>query len=1014
MSSIVWKNRSIMSSKLYPYQVNAIYMSLKYIKSNSNKHSIIKMPTGTGKTFVIGTLAYFINGINNVIIVAPSSAIRDNLYKELHTEMWNKMNIKNDHKKSVYTLFPHNITPLVNRQEKKIYITTIQALTEIKREKEAYFNKLKNSVNLILFDEGHKEPATTWNETIRAFEKKTILFTATPIRNDYQIFNIDEKYFFNYSIKNAIEESIIRSPKFKYIENEISTPEKKIHNFIDNVISLREEFIEKYNYSPKVIIRFANFEDLNIGIEYLMAKVEKAIAIHERFKGTKNSKYKFKNVPRENEADYWLAQNKLIEGIDNNKFALLGIFGAFDNARSLIQQIGRILRKDNKAHHLSKCWVIMDEVHSFQEDMWNTYLEYEKDISESNKLPTTNFKNYFKSFLSNQPNYIYGSKKFLKKFELENNFNFDQSTTRYNMPLRVNIFSLKTRTSFEYETLYDEIVKQKELSNEFILRNHKQVTENMSVVVYSKHHNSSILNSESFVEVKLGLFFLWLYDNYLFYYDTNSQIPNCIFEISEPISTNKLQLLFNENAEFTEVTLKNGLISYNNINRRVINSKDIRSIAPDFTDKYNFCTTVTGTIIESGNKSRRYIGFSNSRVSDGVGFVLLKDYLSWIRRIAGIVISGDSNKSDFFNRYAPVVGIPLDTNPLLITFNLSEFVDRIIDQNGNKVFISQKNYQIEDNKFLWEINGVEIGSTIKFENNRYKLKFDDSDLNRKYKFNENIITDTFNIGKNESLINYLNRCQDFHIVTNDGTHIYHRREFYRCEIPTNSEHLEPIFGEYKLVGDKKIKSEKGVLSTERKEWTEGSLFYLLSSIGADLEEGNEIKNALKEMDFLICTDLGTEIADFIGLDTKNEKIYFIHCKAKDATRSASVFQDICSQIIKNLDYVHPQSNRIPDRLEGWNDMWKLEKVQRKRVIKGQIEAAEIWDLIKKYQRSPASTTYVWGLTAKMFSLEEYRKQKLKGFKQYPEIIQIDYLLMNTWAAVQSVGAKFKFFFDKKA
>lgn len=56
---------------------------------------------------------------------------------------------------------------------------------------------------------------------------------------------------------------------------------------------------------------------------------------------------------------------------------------------------------------------------------------------------------------------------------------------------------------------------------------------------------------------------------------------------------------------------------------------------------------------------------------------------------------------------------------------------------------------------------------------------------------------------------------------------------------------------------------------------------------------------------------------------------------------------------------------------------------------------------------------IWALTAGMFSLETYTNQKQRGFEQFPEIIQIDYLLMYTWSAVQSVGARFRLFFDKK-
>lgn len=42
--------------------------------------------------------------------------------------------------------------------------------------------------------------------------------------------------------------------------------------------------------------------------------------------------------------------------------------------------------------------------------------------------------------------------------------------------------------------------------------------------------------------------------------------------------------------------------------------------------------------------------------------------------------------------------------------------------------------------------------------------------------------------------------------------------------------------------------------------------------------------------------------------------------------------------MKNLDYAHPLSNRVPKDVEKWNEDWKLKEVTRKRVIKGDLEA----------------------------------------------------------------------------
>ncbi|MFS8188464.1 DEAD/DEAH box helicase [Rossellomorea marisflavi] len=1013
MSSIKWKNRSLLSSRLRMYQIDAIETSLKYIKSDSTDQALIKMPTGTGKTFVIGVLSCFISGCNNVLVVSPSSAIRDHLYDELNGELWEKMNIDVDHGKSVYELYPNNVCKLLEeRAGKKVYISTIQGLTKMKAEKPELFYSLKDTIDLILFDEGHKEPANTWSDTIRSIGTKTVLFTATPIRNDYQIFTIDETYYYNYSIKEAIDEEMIRVPYFKFInQGTFASTKEKIQNFINQITTLRQNFIDENNYEPKVIIRFQTFYDLNIGIEYLIEKEEDAVGIHDQFKDTKGDKYRFKTVPRNNDAIYWLAQDKLVEGIDDSKFAILAIYGSFNNTRSLIQQIGRVLRIDNNAIHLKNSWVVVRTEDSFQEVEWNSYIDFETNNAEENKLPIINFKNHFNDFLSNQPDYIYGSNRFLKKIDLNTEYDFDESKLNYKMPLRVNIFSLKEGTTFEYAVLINKIVKQKEYSNEFVLREHKDPNEDKGIYIYSKYRNSSILSIESFVEVQLGAFFLWTDESFLFFYDTNNYIPNCILEIADPVSNSKLQYLFNDSTEFTEVTLKNGLISQNNIHRRVMNARNMKNIAPDFTDKYNFCTTITGTVEEDNSKNRRYIGFSNSRVSDSSSYVLLIEYLDWIKKIADKVKIEDGKINDFFTRYAPVVDTPERTQPILITFNLGEFDGSIVDSNQNKVCVKVENYKVEDNKFVLKIGQEEIQTKIFFSEKKYKLAFENNANTNKYKitFFEN---EEFTI-RDETLISFFNRFQYFHIVTIDGAHIYHRNEFFKCEIPTEATFLDPIFNEYQLKEDKKIKSEKGTLTEVRQEWTEDSLFYLVSSLGAELED-SELKKALTDMKYLICTDLNTEIADFVGLDTDNKRIYFIHCKAKKAKYSASVFQDICSQIIKNLDYVHPQSNRVPDDLETWNNDWKREKVTRNRVIKGAGNTTDIWNLIKEYKRLPDSTTYVWGLTAKMFSLQEYKRQKNLGVSQAPEIIQIDYILMNTWAAVQSVGARFKFFFDKKA
>ncbi|QSJ00923.1 DEAD/DEAH box helicase family protein [Bacillus sp. 3a] len=88
-----------------------------------------------------------------------------------------KVDIDLEIKKSIERLFPKNVSELLEKQGNKVFITTIQALTQIKLDDENKFNILKDQVDLILFDEGHKEPANTWSEAIRSFKQKQFFYS---------------------------------------------------------------------------------------------------------------------------------------------------------------------------------------------------------------------------------------------------------------------------------------------------------------------------------------------------------------------------------------------------------------------------------------------------------------------------------------------------------------------------------------------------------------------------------------------------------------------------------------------------------------------------------------------------------------------------------------------------------------------------------------------------------------------------------------------------------------------
>ncbi|MBK8403466.1 MAG: DEAD/DEAH box helicase family protein [Saprospiraceae bacterium] len=199
------RQKEVNTLKIWDHQKDALNQIFEYIGKYKDKSFLVKMPTGTGKTGVFATLTRIAIPENNYIIVTPSTALKYQIIEELKTKFWGKISYDESKLEDQYigSLMPSQFKEIDKEIAGKnfIIVTTIQALqaiaSDISCEKE--YQNFQKKVDCIIFDEGHKEPAYTWGETIRAFKKPTILFSATPYRNDYKVFNIDKEKFYDRS-----------------------------------------------------------------------------------------------------------------------------------------------------------------------------------------------------------------------------------------------------------------------------------------------------------------------------------------------------------------------------------------------------------------------------------------------------------------------------------------------------------------------------------------------------------------------------------------------------------------------------------------------------------------------------------------------------------------------------------------------------------------------------------------------------------------------------------------------
>ncbi len=242
--------------------------------------------------------------------------------------------------------FPDGISPWIkkNNFNEHVFISPIQKVDWIRKNNNPLYDSLVNKIDLVIFDEGHYEPAFSWSQTIRGFKSKKLLFTATPFRNDLKPFDISEEYIYPYRYIDGVKDKYLRKVEFK------SEPkEKDDDSFLKKIFTYYKfKFGSFTKKSPKLIIRCSQRSTIirltnKIKKEYKSIEV---LSIHENFKSSKKPYLKsaVPKTPTTHTAKVWIHQNKLLEGIDDNQFKMLAIYDDFKNDRALIQQIGRLVR----------------------------------------------------------------------------------------------------------------------------------------------------------------------------------------------------------------------------------------------------------------------------------------------------------------------------------------------------------------------------------------------------------------------------------------------------------------------------------------------------------------------------------------------------------------------------------------------------------------------------------------------------------------------------------------------
>jgi superfamily II DNA or RNA helicase len=393
-------------------QVDAYYEVYRHFMINKKTTSaIVVLPTGTGKTGLMGLLPYYISE-GRVLIITPQLTIKDSVIDSLDPEkpdnFWLKRKVFNRIGELPALIEYEGMeTNQEALESANIVVLNIHKLQ--KRLSTSPLNFLhKEFFDMILIDEAHHSTARTWVDTVNHFSKaKVVKLTGTPFRSDNE--KIAGELVYKYKLSQAMSSDYVKSlENIKYvpdkllltIDNDLTKTytveeiyEKELKDedwvsrsvayapecskkIVDESIKLLKEKLSNSNVPHKIIAVACGIEHANqIKDMYELLGYKTAI-IHSKME--EMQKEKAFNDIKNHRVQVVVNVAMLGEGYDHPYLSIAAIFRPFRNRLPYAQFIGRILRTIPKGEiqsALDNIGQIISHKHLYLDDLWKYYKE---------------------------------------------------------------------------------------------------------------------------------------------------------------------------------------------------------------------------------------------------------------------------------------------------------------------------------------------------------------------------------------------------------------------------------------------------------------------------------------------------------------------------------------------------------------------------------------------------------------------------------------------------------------
>jgi superfamily II DNA or RNA helicase len=993
--------------KLWQHQTDALNFAIEHL-NNLASPCLIRMPTGTGKTGIIACLTRLSNQESSLVLT-PWAHLRNQMVADIENGFWEKVDLT-PKKLQVVSMFPSTAKDILQSKELQVVVATFATLNDLRLNHVETYEALAKAISLVIVDEGHYEPAVEWGKSVKGLNAKTVLLTATPYRNDLKLFRIidSDRSTHHFTHKRAVDEKIIRKLSFEELVSRTDIP------------SLSVAFAKKWkdakrtkkfpSQAPRAIICCSGATDIEEAVTHLRKAGLKAIGIHEQFETPANPNL-LNNVPdpQRTDSEIWVHQHKLTEGLDDHRFCCVALFTRIRNDRKLIQQIGRVLRRDATDRSAPAILVAPPEFSAEAE--WTGYLEFETDLK---LLEPQHFRDVVEMLLGSQPKVEYFEGRFRRRFSP------GDLSQRPQVIIPPSVLVRRVGKDFSLADYIEDCTDTLNTEDAVILgpdiNAPCQKSETFALWVYASVRNSRFLQNTSLYEIKLETHCVVVADGLVFMTDSSGNFPvEYLEEHSLGVSAQQLARYLDKSFRPTHVSLDSS-IPYDTVFRGAeLRGHNLLSVPASLTDRVQICRSARGS---SKDRGRRYVGMNNGRIRNDVSeedrrSFELNTFISWAENIARILNSKVTG-SALFHRYMPTCAPPANPKPRNICLDLLRLDLSLTFADGSECRLKSSACDVKEsaknNRTIYTCSFDLEGDGI--DDASISLRVEYHHAKRRFWFNKEsgalvrVNVEGDDESSSKSLAEFLNQKQDIILIGLDGGEIvYQGRNFYKIDYSYAEQALLDLIKRppkaRPCITEKGSKQEiAAVKRAKATTFPAGSLFHAVAEQLIDLPFAD---------DLLICDDLGTECCDFVAANFEKRQLALIHAKAGSGKRiSASAFHDVVAQAMKNLVYL-TRNGEVPQGVGSWRRSAKWNKTNIRRLYRadnGLPVGERLWNKLKtEIICSSNPELFVVLVTAGCCDLQELKKAASDPGKRTPEIAQLLHLLDGLNGYARQLGVR---------